>query len=106
MIAPNEEAALSKLKVELRRNFRLVDFVLFGSKARGEETDESDIDVMIELEDCSPELISELDDIVFGINLEHDCLISTVIFSRKELEEGPMSESPLYRVIMKDGIRL
>ena len=33
-------------------------------------------------------LRSEIDDIIFEINLAHDAFISAVIFGKKEIEEG------------------
>jgi uncharacterized protein len=50
----NERAALSKLKKALEVRFNLAGFRVFGSKARGEATPKSDIDVMIEIEDYNP----------------------------------------------------
>lgn len=102
----NERAALSELKRKLGERFELLDFCIFGSKARGEAVPDSDIDVMIEIEDYNPVSESEIDDIVFKINLEHDCFISVVIFGRREIEEGPLGESPLYRVIEREGVKV
>ena|SRR4030067_2841437 len=102
----NEEIAIVKLKKALEQRFNLLDFRVFGSKARGDASPDSDIDVMIEVDDYNPEIESEIDDIVFKINLEHDCFISTVIFGKKELEEGPLGESPIYKAIEKEGIRV
>jgi predicted nucleotidyltransferase len=102
----NEKLALGKLKEILIEQFSLVDFRVFGSKARGEALPESDIDLMIEIEDYSPIVESAIDDIVFKINLEHDCFISVIMYGRKELEEGPLGESPLYRVIEREGIKV
>jgi predicted nucleotidyltransferase len=102
----NERAALSKLKKALEERFNLIDFRVFGSKARGEATAESDVDVMIEIEDYNPLTESAIDEMVFQLNLECDCFISAVIFGRRELEEGPLGESPLYRVIEREGIRV
>ena len=102
----NERAALSKLKKALEERFNLIDFRVFGSKARGEATTESDVDVMIEIEDYNPLTESAIDEMVFKLNLEYDCFISAVIFGRRELEECPLGESPLYRVIEREGIRV
>lgn len=102
----NERAALAKLKRTLQERFELIDFRIFGSKARGEARPDSDVDVMIEIEDYNPVVESEIDDIVFTINLAHDCFLSVVIFGRRELEEGPLGESPLYRVIAREGVRV
>ncbi len=45
----SERAALSELKRKLEERFELIDFRIFGSKARGEAAPDSDIDVMIEI---------------------------------------------------------
>jgi len=105
-LSENERAALSKLKTALEERFDLIDFRIYGSKARGEATPESDVDVMVEIEDYNPLAESEIDEIVFKINLEYDCFISVVIFGRRELEEGPLGESPLYRVIEREGVKV
>ncbi|MBI5050267.1 MAG: nucleotidyltransferase domain-containing protein [Nitrospirae bacterium] len=102
----NEKTAVSKLKETLTEKFNLLDFCVFGSKARGDSSPDSDIDVMIEIEDYNPAIESAIDDLVYKINLTYDCFISTIIFSKKELEEGPMRESPIYKVIEKEGIRI
>jgi len=100
----NERTALAKLKKALTERFDLIDFRVFGSKARGDAGPESDVDVMIEIEDYTPHVESGIDDLIFSVNIEFDCFISAVIFGRKELENGPLGESPLYRVIEKEGV--
>ncbi len=102
----NEKDALLKLKRELKKTLNLVDYRVFGSKARGEDSANSDIDVMIEIEDYTPEAESVIDDLLFEINIAHDCLISAVIFSRKELQEGPLRESPIYKSIQRESLRI
>ena len=77
-----------------------------GSKARGEGRQESDIDIMIELPDYDRAMVEEIDDIVYRINLEHDVFISALVFGKDELEKGPMSESPIYKAIQRDGVSL
>jgi uncharacterized protein len=102
----NERAALLKLKREIEKTMNLVDYRVFGSKARSEESPESDIDVMIEVENYTPKAEVLIDELVFEINLNHDCLISALIFGSKELHEGPLRESPIYRSISREGIRI
>lgn len=106
MLSTKEHSALVQLKRELAQRFTLIDFRVYGSKARGKASVESDIDVMIEIEEYNHAAESEIDEIVFKINLEYDCFISTVIFGRRELEEGPLSESPLYKAIEREGVRV
>ncbi len=100
----NELTAIESLKKELSSRFNLIDLRIYGSKVRGEDTPESDIDVFIEIDNINSDIESEIDDIVYKINLENDTFISTIIFGKKEIEEGPMSESPIYKVILKEGV--
>jgi len=100
----NEERAIKALEDVLSKKFALLDLRLFGSKTRGESDSGSDIDVMIEIADSNPEIEAQINEIIFEINLQNDSFISAVIFSRKELEEGPLAESPLYKIVQKEGL--
>lgn len=103
-LAENEERALKQLRGELFARYPIIDFRLYGSKARGEGGQDSDLDVMIELPAYDRVVVAEIDDIIYGINLEHDVFISALVFGQEELEEGPMSESPIYKVIQREGV--
>jgi len=105
-ILPNEKKALNLLRKTLAENYRLLDFRIYGSKAKGTDDQDSDVDVMIVLEDCSPTMESLIDDLIFDINLRYDCFITAIYFSRRELEVGPLSESPIYKKIQQEGISL
>ena len=105
-ILPNEKKALNDLKSSLLKNYELVDFRVFGSKAKGTDQKDSDLDVMIVLKDLSPSVESRVDDLIFEINLKYDSFITALYFSSEELEMGPLSESPIYKKILREGIRL
>jgi len=103
---PNEQQALRELKQTLEQRFRLCDMRVYGSKARGTDVEGSDVDVMIVLDHDSPGVLNDVDDILFEINLRFDCFISAVVYFQKELFEGPLSESPLYKTAIREGIAL
>ena len=105
-ILPNEKKALDALKIELNDRYELIDLRIFGSKAKDLDTPESDLDVMVVLKKLSPLLESEIDDLIFEINIKNDCLITAIFFDQKELEVGPLSESPIYKKISQEGIAL
>lgn len=106
LLKENEKFALEEFKKSLSLKFNLLDFRLYGSKARGDAQPDSDIDVMIKLEKYTPDIVMEIYHIAFNMDLNYDSFISPVIFSMDELENGPLSESPLYKTIMKEGIPL
>jgi predicted nucleotidyltransferase len=82
---------------------RLKDVVLYGSWARGEATEESDIDLLVVLEGkVTPGLeIDRMIDIITDINLKHDVLIS--VYPVSEQNYVTMS-SPLLLNVRKEGI--
>ena len=103
-LTENENIAIQHLKEVLLKKFNLIDFRLYGSKVRAESNAESDIDVMIELDELNYSIESQIDDIIFEINMEYDIFISILFFSKSEIERGPMSESPIYKTIQKQGV--
>lgn len=102
----NELKAIKELKKILLAKFKIIDFKIFGSKVRGEHTSDSDIDIMIVLEKTNPKIEREIDSIIFDINLEYDTFISCLIIGNDEIEKGPMSESPIYKTVQKEGIQI
>lgn len=78
-MAPNERQAFEKLAAILRERCGAFDIGLCGSKARGTDTPDSDLDVLALLPETSRKLESRIDEgIIFEINLEHGCHISNV----------------------------
>jgi predicted nucleotidyltransferase len=105
-LTANEQRALIELRDELISKYPILDIRLYGSKARGEGESDSDLDVMIEIPGYDSLMVGEIDDVIYRINLNHDVFISALVFGRDELEEGPMSESPIYKVVQREGVPL
>jgi predicted nucleotidyltransferase len=105
-ILPNEKRALQELRESLLTLYPVKEMQIFGSKARGTDVEGSDVDLMIVLAECTPAIESEIDDLVFEINLKHGCLIVPLYFSQDELESGALSEAPVYKRILREGTRL
>ena len=83
----------------------VLDLRVFGSRARGDAAPDSDLDVFIELEECSPELRRRISEIAWEVGFEMDRVISTVVTTRSELEHGAMGANPLVPSIEREGIR-
>jgi predicted nucleotidyltransferase len=105
-LTENETKALQELKDTLSKRFALLDFRLYGSKARGDSEPDSDMDVMLLLEQSTPEIRAYIYDTIYELILKYDTLISPVLYVREDIENGPLSESPLYKIILKEGIPL
>jgi predicted nucleotidyltransferase len=94
------------LKERLSGVVGLVDFRVFGSRARGDEDEYSDLDVFVEVEQISRQLSDIISDIVWETGFENNILISPLIFTRDDIENSPMGESPIVINVMRQGIRV
>ena len=77
---------------------------VFGSRARGDATWESDLNVCIVADELTNEDRNTLSTIAWEVGFEHELLITTVCFTTEEFEHGPMSESTLVMNILREGI--
>lgn len=93
-----------KLKMRLSEVVQLVDFRVFGSRARGDAGKYSDIDVFIEVEYLDRELKRKIREIVWEIGFENSVYISSLIFTRYEIEDSPLKVSPIVKNIRKEGV--
>ena len=84
----------------------LVSVILYGSTARGDDTDESDIDVAVILKPGeSRKMFEALTDDMVDLELACDKLVSIVRIDSEKFNEWS-DVMPFYRNIKKDGIVL
>ena len=80
--------------------------IVFGSRARGSATAESDLDILIVVPQRTPQMMTLIDDIAWEVGLSSDVVISPLVLGEKELEQGWMSATPLARAIVMEGIQV
>jgi predicted nucleotidyltransferase len=102
----NEAAALKKLKESLERNPRFVQMKLFGSKARGDSDRESDIDVLIVLEDYDRESRNAIYDLCYDLSVDFSVVLAPVIYTRKEFESDLTRATTFYQALAREAVSL
>ena len=101
----NEQAALVETKNRLRAKFPVEEFIVFGSVARGDATDESDLDLLVlTSRPMSHREEHAMCDIVFDINLSHDTNVSILVTDKTAWETGLLSILPIHEEVARDGI--
>ncbi|MGA1824536.1 MAG: nucleotidyltransferase domain-containing protein [bacterium] len=95
-----------ELKEKLSSVVQLVDFRVFGSRARGDKSVYSDMDVFIEVERIDKKLKEKISDITWEIGYKHLIVISPLVYTRYEIEKSPMRESPIVKNIVEEGIQV
>lgn len=82
--------------------------ILYGSYARGEATESSDIDIMIlvNLDDLEiKEYSDELSSITFDMNLDNDLMIMPIVKNEEHFKKW-IGAYPFYRNVEKEGVSL
>jgi uncharacterized protein len=103
MSAADREVA-RELRQRLAQRVKIEDFRVFGSRARGEATPDSDLDIYLVVTELTPALRRWIDEIAWEIGFEMDRVISTLVTTRRGLEQGPFGAQPVVRVIEQEGI--
>jgi len=62
------------------------------------------LDIYLEVKQNNPEIEDKIFDNVWKIGFDNEIVITTIIFTREEIENGPMKFSPIYKSVMRDGI--
>ena len=83
----------------------VLDLRVFGSRVRGDAVPDSDLDVFIEVEACTPKLRRRISEVAWEVGFEMDRIISTVVTTRAELEHGAMGANPLVLDVEREGVR-
>jgi predicted nucleotidyltransferase len=81
--------------------------VLFGSVVRGTSDEESDLDVLIVLQEPpNHQIRNRISRVILDINLEHDTNISGLVVDQKAWDEGLLSVLPIHDEVEEQGVRL
>ena len=91
----------------LKEKFPVADVILFGSKAREDSSEESDIDLLLltthSLHWKERHAIIEA---LFDVEMKHDVVISIVVNTVYDWKEGICSVLPIYKEINREGIAI
>ena len=100
------EKAVQALKQGLVHRFGTdVELRIFGSVARGDYHEHSDIDILVVLPGKVDNAIEEqVFDMAYDIELEYGLVIGTIVYSRDFWYSDSAVVMPLYKNIQRDGL--
>ncbi len=103
-----DEAIIAELKSRLpaQLHSQIKRVIVFGSRARGEEHPESDLDVAILVDTKSAEIEKTLEDIAYKIMWDNDFnpIISLKVFSEKSFINAVQKGFSFYQNVNREGL--
>ena len=103
---PRDYKIALELKRRLAKAVELIDFKVYGSKARGDDDEFSDLDVYVEVTTLDGKTKDIISEIAWEIGLANSMVISPLVFSVDETRNSPLRASPILLNIKEEGVRV
>jgi len=100
-----ERELLRKFRELLEGRLRLHSLVAFGSRARGDAEEDSDLDVLVVVDEPeTSELLVRVFDCAWECDFGSGIVIGPIVVSRERWENGPERSSLLALAVRREGI--
>ena len=104
MLNYKEKLAVEAIKNKLQSSYKLENVILFGSKARGDSVADSDIDLLVLLnQSVDNTLEEEIFGIAFDVELEYEIVLGVIVKNAVNWKEKEIYY-PLGQNIVREGI--
>jgi len=101
----NERQAIVELKEAILKRYPDTEIILFGSKARGDSSNESDIDVLVLLDtNVDDHVRLDIFNVAYEIELSYDILFGIIVQTKDLWYSDAAKYFPLYDSIQRDGV--
>lgn len=101
----NEIRALKELKQRLLKDYPDAEIIFYGSKARGDFDEESDIDILVLLNrEVDDYLREEIFSMSFKVELKFDVIFGVLVESKEFWNSDLARAMPIHWNIDKEGI--
>lgn len=107
-LSPKEQQALAEFVQQLKEQFNglVCSTLLFGSKARGESSPDSDLDVLVVVASSDWQVHKQIRYLAADLCLKYDLDLSPRVWSIVHQQEIAELQPHLYQNIQRDGIDL
>jgi predicted nucleotidyltransferase len=93
-----------RLPVEVLVHIRKM--IMYGSRARGDAAEDSDLDLVTLVDEKTPELEQALDEIAYDVMWDHDFrpIISMKVFAEDKFRKAAAQGFSFYRNVEREGV--
>lgn len=101
-----ERKIVEKFKELVSQKVKVHEVRVFGSRARGDATEESDLDVLIVVDCLDHEIERYISDCAWEAGFSEDIVIMPVAISLDTLKNTPIRESVFIKNVYREGVSL
>jgi predicted nucleotidyltransferase len=83
----------------------IIRIILYGSVARGTQTDESDVDIAVLVKSYTKDMHERMTDYIVDLELEYNKVLSVLLIDYEKFTEWE-NVMPFYKNVKKEGIVL
>ncbi len=99
-----ENRILARFRTALEEQYHVSRVIVFGSRARGDADEFSDLDVVVVLdEDLTDSVRDYVSDCAWSAGFEEGIVVVPVVFSKREWQMKATSDSLLGRAVETEG---
>ncbi len=106
MLTQQDKQIAEEFKARLAQVATILDFRVFGSRARGDNAPDSDLDIFLEIREQGKNVLEKISDAAWEVGFSHYTVITPTVFTEDEIENTPLRSSPLVKVVQAEGIRV
>jgi len=99
-----ELKVLEKFKALVSERAEVREIRAFGSRARGDATEYSDLDVLIVVDQLDHSLEKHISECAWEAGFPEDIIVMPIAISIDTLKSGPMRESVFIKNVYREGI--
>lgn len=98
------EELKQRLPADVLRHIRRM--IMYGSRARGDAAEDSDLDLVALVDEKTPELEQTLDEIAYKLMWDHDFkpIISLKVFDEDRFRSAAAKGFSFYRNVEREGV--
>jgi len=101
-----ERLIIEQFKCLLSKKLQVEQIIVFGSRARGDADQDSDLDILVILDNATEEAEEYVSECAWEAGFEQGMVIVPVVYGKQEWEHGPDRFSLLARTIEKEGLTI
>lgn len=100
----SEVNAVKYIAKKLRADADVLNVIAFGSRTRGDFSEDSDMDVLVVVGRKTPDILSSINEIFYLESLKTGIPFSAVVLSKKSFGKNRKFNTGFYRNIKKEGV--